>query len=151
MRSICSFLETITDIVILPWNTESPRIARRGTWGQPLRARGGCPHVPLRAIRGDLNFLEQRRGTSGPTHFAFFFRDLLQFVHICACLREYVMEIVSEAVEHEPFVEKFADAGRSEQENAENEIVLPGGVDQLLCCIIQLRRSVHIGELILFV
>jgi len=86
----------------------------------------------IRAICGDSEFpnaLDQRRRTSRPTHFAFFFRGLLQFVHIRPCLREHVMEIVSKAVEHKSFVEKFADAGGSEQENAEDEIVLPRGVD----------------------
>src|SRR5262245_13136162 len=27
--------------------TQSHRGGGRGTWGQPLRSRGGCPHVPL--------------------------------------------------------------------------------------------------------
>src|SRR5262249_27357368 len=61
------------------------------------------------------------------------------------------MELVSKALERKSFFQELADAGSAKQKDSENLVVFPGGIDQLLCCIIQFGRGVHIWELVLFV
>ena len=47
-------------------------------------------------------------------------------------MREDVVEVVADADEGESFLEEFADAGGAEEEQAEDDVVLAGVLDQAL-------------------
>src|SRR5262245_30111651 len=96
-------------------------------------------------------FLEHRCWTTRPGHLAFFLRGLFAIVHVRRRLRQDVMELISKALERESFFEELADAGGTEQEDAENLVVSSGSIDQFRRGVIQFGRCVHIWELIFFV
>lgn len=59
------------------------------------------------------------------------------------------MEIVADGDEREALVEELADARSAEEEEAEDDVVLPRGVDELVGRGLEFRRSIHVGELVL--
>jgi len=61
------------------------------------------------------------------------------------------VKIVADADEGETLVEKFADAGGSEKEEAKYDIVLARRGNELLRGGAELGRSVHVRELVLFI
>src|SRR6476646_8207507 len=67
--------------------------------------------------------LEERRRTPCPG-LALLFGYTLHIFDVRTGLRQDVMQVVSDALEHETFVEKLTNARGSEQEDAENEVVL---------------------------
>src|SRR5208337_3321648 len=68
-----------------------------------------------------------------------------------AGLRQDVVQIVADADEGEALLHELADAGCSEQEDAENDVVLARMLDQLLGSGVQFGRSIHVRELVLVV
>src|ERR1700728_4580618 len=59
-----------------------------------------------------------------PGNLALLLRNRFHILHIGAGLREHMVEIVAEADERESLVEEFADARGSEQEQAQDHVVL---------------------------
>lgn len=83
-----------------------------------------------------LKTLDQRTVTSCPG-LAFFNGHFFDVFHICAGLRQHVMEVVSDALEWESFLKEFTDAGGTEQEDAEDDVVFLSGIDEPLRRIVQ--------------
>ncbi len=104
----------------------------------------------VRPTRPGPNRLEQRGGASLPG-VALFLGNFLYVVDVGSDLGDQVMQVVAEAEEGESFVEKFADARSTEQEQAEDYVVLAGVFDQFLGGGIEFGRSIHVGELVLIV
>src|SRR5258708_13178423 len=94
--------------------------------------------------------LEQRRWSPLPA-LAFLFRDVFDVVDVGAGLGQDVVQVVADADEGEPLLEKLADARCPEQEDAENGVVLAGVLDQLLRARSEFGRGVHVRELVLVV
>src|SRR6266478_5572351 len=121
--------------VCLTANTPSECCARvtvedlRGPLARSGWHRGGLVSGPVTAL--EKLVLEKGGGTARP-ELAFFFGDFLQVGDVCASLREYVMEIVANADEGKTFVEKFADARCTEEEESQDHVIFVGGFDQTL-------------------
>src|SRR5262245_51238957 len=109
MRSICSFLETVTDILIA-----------LGKFG----VRRLCPQIPIpngiwgqRRLTPNFNesqYLEHSRRTSRTGTLAFFLRRLFNIVHVRCSLRQDVMELISKTLERKSFFQEFADTRGAE-------------------------------------
>src|SRR5262245_19911708 len=115
MRSICSFLETVTDMLVCSEK-----------WGRsPIYLFFRRKKKVNRATTAFFfRFLLEECGrTPSPTVLVLFFCDFLDVVHIRCGLGQYVMEIIPDALEHESLVEEFANACCAEQEDAENLVV----------------------------
>ena len=66
-------------------------------------------------------------------------------------LGQDVVQVVADADEGESFFEEFADACGAEQEQAEDDVVLAGVLDQFLGGGVEFGRGVHVGELVFVV
>src|ERR1700676_4313689 len=89
--------------------------------------------------------LEKRRLSPLPA-FAFLFRDVFDVVYVGAGLGQNVVQVVANADEGETLFEKLPDARCSEQEDAENGVVLASVLDQLLRGRAEFGRGIHVRE-----
>src|ERR1700732_3618237 len=115
------------------------------------RARtSNADSVPIRDIfsASFIGVLHERRSAPLPA-FAFFFRYHLDVPYVRRALREDVVQVVAETHEGETLLEELADARGAEQENPKDDAVLSGGGLELLRCVVELRRGVHVRELVL--
>ena len=94
--------------------------------------------------------LEQRRWSPLPA-FTFLFRNVFDVIDVGAGLSQDVVQVVADADEGETLFEELADARCPEQEDAENGVVLPGVLHQLLRGRSEFGRGVHVRELVLVV
>src|SRR5262245_55472762 len=126
INSICSWCETVNGIVL---SSRAGRHTNPDDTRCRFRDRGS-------AVK---SLLEQRCCSSGPTGLALVLRNLFHVVHVCTGLRQDVMQIVSNADEAKSLLEELADSARSEQEDAEDDVVLfRGGFESF-------RRIVEFG------
>jgi len=93
---------------------------------------------------------EEGGGAAGPA-LPLCFGDVLDVFYVRSSLREDVVKIVADADEGEAFVEKFADAGGSEEEEAEDDTVFARSGNELFGGGAELGRGVHVRELVLFI
>ena len=81
----------------------------------------------------------------------FFLRTGFHVLHVGTGLRQDVVQIVTDADEREAFFQEFADAGGSEQEQAQDDVVALRSSPKLIGGGAQLRRRVHVGKFVFFV
>src|SRR5206468_11014752 len=66
-------------------------------------------------------------------------------------LCEDVMQIVAKADKGKALFEEFSNAGSAEEEESQNDVILPCRRGELVRRVHQFGRSVHIGELVLLI
>src|SRR4029077_1622528 len=94
--------------------------------------------------------LEQGGGAAFPG-LSFFFGDVFHVGDVGSGLGGAVVEIVADADEGDSVFEELANAGGTEEEEAEDDVVLTGVFDQALGGGVEFGRGVHVGELVLVV
>src|SRR5262249_32291654 len=72
-------------------------------------------------------------------------------LHVRAGLGEDMVQVVAEANESEPLVEKLADSRSAKKEEAEDDVVLAGFGDQFVSGGAKFGRSKHVREFVFFV
>src|SRR5439155_14580244 len=80
---------------------------------------------------------------------ALLLRNLLHVIHVGAGLGEDVVQVVADADEGESLFRKLADAGRAEEKQSQDDVVLARMLGQLLRGGAQLGRGVHEGKFVL--
>ena len=75
--------------------------------------------------------LEQCRRAARPG-FALCFGDAFDVINVGARLRKDVVQVVADADEAEPFVEKLSDTSGAEEKEAEDDVVLASFGDEFI-------------------
>src|SRR2546425_13005185 len=87
----------------------------------------------------NLPILEKRRWPASPV-LAFLLGDSFHVFHIGSSLRQHMVQIVTNTDKREAFLQKFTYARRTKQKESQDDIVLPGILNQFLRGRSQFRR-----------
>src|SRR6266850_5540759 len=107
------------------------------------RKRRGAPVQRERQPVSHRPILEKRRRSASPV-LAFLLGDSFHVFHVSSSLRQYVVQVVTNADKRKAFLQKLTHTRRAKQKESQDDMVLPGILNSFLRGCSQFRRRVHV-------